>query len=134
MRKTPCLCLVDDDEVYQFLTKKAIEDLNADFNVIAFTDGEQAFQYIYKHANEKDALPDVILLDLNMPFMDGWSFMEEYITLKPQLQKKITIYVVSSSVDEADISRVKSISEVTDYIIKPVSTEDLSRIISIVNT
>ncbi|PLB17916.1 MAG: Two-component response regulator [Flavobacteriaceae bacterium FS1-H7996/R] len=68
-----------------------------------------------------EALPDVILLDLNMPVMDGWEFLEEFISLKPKLEKKIPIYIVSSSNDPADIMKAKSISEVTDFIIKPVT-------------
>ena len=63
----------------------------------------------------------MIFLDLFMPVMNGWNFLEEYILLKPYLKKKITIYIISSSIDPVDIKRAKSISEVSDYIIKPIT-------------
>jgi CheY-like chemotaxis protein len=70
-------------------------------------------------------LPEIILLDLNMPVMDGWEFLEEFTLLKPRLEKKITIYVVSSSIAPSDIQRAEAINEVTDYIVKPITTEKL---------
>lgn len=78
--------------------------------------------------NDKE-LPDVIFLDIDMPIMDGFEFMEEYVKLKPKLGKKITIYMVSSSVDPVDIDRAKKISEITDYIIKPITQDQLTYII-----
>ena len=73
-------------------------------------------------------LPDVIFLDINMPIMDGFQFMEEYVKIKPELNKKITIYMVSSSVDAVDIERAKSISDISDYIIKPIEPKQLKKI------
>jgi CheY-like chemotaxis protein len=74
-------------------------------------------------------LPDVIFLDINMPVMDGFQFMEEYIKLKPQLSKQITIYMATSSVDEVDIKRAKQISEIADYLVKPIEPDKLLSII-----
>ena len=63
-----------------------------------------------------------------MPIMDGFEFLEKYIMLEPKLGKKITIYVVSSSVSPADVRRINKISEVSDYIIKPITKEKFEKI------
>jgi CheY-like chemotaxis protein len=64
-----------------------------------------------------------------MPIMDGWQFLEEYVTLKPNLSKKITVFMISSSVDPTDLERAKKISEVSDYIVKPITPDALKEII-----
>ncbi|WP_299252018.1 response regulator [uncultured Lacinutrix sp.] len=122
-------CIVDDDDIYQFTIKKTIESLNLAKKIIAFSDGEEALDFMIKNLNNDEELPDVILLDINMPIMDGFQFMEEYIQIKPKLDKKITIYMVSSSVDQTDIDRANRISDVSDYIIKPIKPGKIKSII-----
>ncbi|ADV47624.1 response regulator [Cellulophaga sp. E16_2] len=122
-------CIVDDDDIYQFTIKKTIKSLNLAKDIIAFSDGEEALNFMIENLNKDDELPDIILLDINMPIMDGFQFMEEYVKIKPKLGKKITIYMVSSSVDVADIERAKKISEISDYIIKPIKKGKLKAIV-----
>jgi len=117
------LALVDDDELFVYLTKMTIEETNLVDLIKVFRNGLEAITYLQENSNNPDQLPEVILLDLSMPVMDGWQFLEEYIQLKPTIGKKITIYIVSSSISPTDIAKAKSISEVTDYIIKPVTKE-----------
>ena len=68
-----------------------------------------------------------------MPVMDGWLFLEEYVKLKPEIGKKITIYMISSSVDPVDIERAKKISDISDYIIKPITILRLKEIIEAID-
>ena len=72
--------------------------------------------------------PDVIFLDIDMPVMDGFQFMEEFIKIKPRIGKSITIYMVSSSIDPVDIERANNISAISDYIIKPIGLVRLKEI------
>jgi CheY-like chemotaxis protein len=130
MSKNFSFCIVDDDDIYQFTIKKTIKSLNVAKSIIAFSDGEEALNFMIENLNNDEELPDVILLDINMPIMDGFQFMEEYIKIKPKLGKKITIYMVSSSVDTSDIERAKKISEVSDYIIKPIKENQLTTILN----
>jgi CheY-like chemotaxis protein len=74
-------------------------------------------------------LPDMILLDINMPLMDGWEFLKAYDQIKDRLGKAIKIYVVSSSIDERDVSRARSINHVVDYVEKPVTTDRLRELL-----
>lgn len=61
--------------------------------------------------------------------MDGWEFMQEFAKIKPRSGKKISVYMVSSSVDLNDIHRAKSISEVSDYLFKPVRINQLKEVV-----
>lgn len=120
--------IVDDDQIYVFGLKKLIAINNLCKNILVFENGEKAINYITPIIKSKDQLPDVILLDLNMPVMDGWEFLEEFIKIKPHLSKKIQIYMVSSSINPADIEKAKRYEELSDYLIKPISVEELQRV------
>ena len=95
-----------------------------------FSNGEEAIHYLKKNAADGSSIPDIIFLDINMPVMNGWQFLEEYAHLRSDLQKNITIYMVSSSVDEYDIRKSKEFKTVSDYIIKPIQKEKFSQVLS----
>lgn len=119
------LALVDDDDIFAFLTKMTIEDSNLVDMVKVFRNGKEAIDFLSENSDDPMQLPEVILLDLSMPVMDGWQFLEEYVNIKPRIGKKIVIYIVSSSISPGDVVRAQNISEVTDYLIKPITKEHL---------
>lgn len=119
------LTIVDDDDIFVFLTTKIIEQTNLVDLIKGFGNGLDAINFLKENKNNVDALPDIILLDLSMPIMNGWQFLEEYNKLNPTIGKKITIYICSSSISPDDITRAKTISEVSDYIIKPITKDKL---------
>jgi len=119
-------CIIDDDEIYLFGAKRMIERYGLCNNVIQFQNGFDAIEFIRCAADNPDMLPDIILLDINMPVMNGWEFMEIFSILKKA--KEIPVYMVSSSIDEADMQRARSISDIADYIIKPINKETLFEI------
>ena len=124
------VCIVDDDSIYQYTMTVTLEQLNNVENILAFSDGEEALNYLQENIDHQVNLPDVIFLDIDMPVMDGFQFMEEYIKIKSKVGKKIIIYMVSSSIDERDINRAKAISDIDDYIIKPFKSNQLKELIS----
>ena len=130
IKKVASVCIIDDDLIYQFLIKEEIEYTNMVSKIMFFNNGEKALQFIENTLNNNkiDILPDIIFLDINMPVMDGWEFLEAYAQIKPKVEKKIVIYMVSSSTDIRDLDRAKSISEISDYIIKPVLGSQLKSI------
>lgn len=130
MNKTKIICVIDDDDIYKYAVKRAVKVNKLTNKIITFSNGEEALDFLEDNLNEKDNIPDIIFLDINMPIMDGFEFIEEYIKLKPSVGKKITIYMVSSSIDEADIKKAKSISEVSDYLLKPIKPKELSELIN----
>lgn len=121
-------CIIDDDPIYVFGLKKVMEVINFCESTLIFKNGRDALDNLSSIIENNENIPDVILLDLNMPIMDGWEFLDEFIEIPSS--KKVYIYVISSSIDPKDLSRVSRYEGVKNYIIKPVSTEQLSTILS----
>ncbi|MCE3282834.1 MAG: Response regulator receiver domain protein [Chitinophagaceae bacterium] len=121
--------LVDDDHIYQFTAKKTLEAMGFAEQVDVFPDGEKALDFIREHASNPAILPDIIFLDINMPIMDGWQFVEEFQKLDLG-SKKVDLYMVSSSVDEADQERSRKYQVINDYIIKPVGRTRFEQLIT----
>lgn len=126
----PIVALVDDDYIFQLTASRLLKAADATANVLQFSNGEEALRYLNDHAEEEGKLPDILLLDINMPYVDGWMFLNDYAQLKAKLTKKIKIYMVSSSIDPVDMNRAKSNQSVEDYIIKPISKEGFKQLMS----
>jgi CheY-like chemotaxis protein len=127
------ICLVDDDRIYQFAARKIIEATGLAKKVMVFSNGREALAHFQNQPGEEIELPDVIFLDINMPVMNGWQFLDAFKAISPKLAKPITIYMVSSSVDEYDLNRSRNYEEVADYIIKPVHREKFKEVLADVN-
>ena len=128
MKKIDNICIIDDDMIFRYLTQKVITETHLVKDIDAFSNGLDAINFLKKLSENHDKLPDIILLDLFMPVMDGWGFLKEYVKLQPQLTKKIPIYIVSSSIDPADIQKSRAISSVVDFIVKPMTKDSFLHI------
>ncbi len=126
------VCLIDDDKVYQFTSKMILEATQLTSRITTFFNGQEAIEFFLDPANQQiGILPDVIFLDINMPIMNGWNFLEEFDKIFYTLPKKILIYVVSSSVDDSDMEKSKSFVSVADYVIKPINKEKYRLLLSV---
>jgi CheY-like chemotaxis protein len=121
-------CIVDDDLIYRFTMIKALESIKSPMDIMVFSDGEKAINFMLDNLDQESEFPDVIFLDVDMPVMDGFQFMEEFIKIKPRVGKSIIIYMVSSSIDPVDIERANNISAISDYIVKPIGLIRLKEI------
>lgn len=124
------IALVDDDRVYQFTTERMLSKIDESVRFQWFKDGEEALAYLRSNAKRADILPDLLILDINMPFMDGWQFLEAFRTTRDSMSKQIDIYMISSSADERDQSRAISNADVTDYLEKPITTDVLRSLLA----
>jgi CheY-like chemotaxis protein len=124
------VAIIDDDRVFQKITWMKITRHKFARKVLMFSDGDQAMRFIEENSDKPGELPDIILLDLNMPVMDGWDFMNAFVKIRPKIGKKITIFIATSSVNPEDQRRASEVSAVTDYVIKPISDASLLRLFS----
>jgi CheY-like chemotaxis protein len=121
--------LVDDDQNDNFFHEREIKKNNSAIVVIEKNTGLEALKYLRSQKVNKNMLPDLIFLDINMPGMNGWDFLQEYERLDKELQSKVIIIMLTSSDNNDDISRAKAWSFVSDYITKPLTKEIMIDII-----
>lgn len=119
------IMLIDDDEIHSNLCYELIIKSGITNSVTIFNDAEEALQHIRKNADQVDVLPDLIFLDINMPFMDGWEFLDAYEGIKPELKKQIVLILLTSSVYKNDIEKAKQYKSVVEYIKTPISINKL---------
>lgn len=117
--------LIDDDKLFIFLTKKTIQSTTFAVNVKEFGDGQEAIDYLEDIGGNPELLPDMIFLDLSMPVMDGWDFINEFTKLAAGFKNKPKLYIFSSSISPHDIERAKQYDVVADFLIKPLSKEKI---------
>ena len=116
------VCLIDDDNIYQYTARILVESTGLVKQIQSFYNGFEAINWFRDQKNiDSETLPDVIFLDINMPVMNGWEFLEEYHKLYTNLPKPIVVYVVSSSVDSSDMQKSRTYNAVSDYLVKPVN-------------
>ena len=123
-------CIIDDDEMYVGLITKVIDIRKLSKNLIVFKNGAEALKYFVRtfiHKEER-AIPQIILLDLNMPVMDGWEFLEELSKYDFPALKNCTLYIVSSSINPVDIKRSQEFNLVKDFLVKPMGLNDLAAV------
>lgn len=130
MSVLPIIAVVDDDAVYRRTVQRLLQSTELIENVLTFENGHFILDYLQNEENEQQ-LPDIILLDINMPQMNGWAFLDAYEKLKPKLSKSIRIYMVSSSSNKEDIDKTKTYTCVASYIFKPFSKKDLFQVLNL---
>ena len=133
-KKLKAILLVDDDEGTNYFHNHIIKKANVSENVYIAYNGIEALDFLKKCAADKQMdgtrlEPDLILLDINMPKVNGWDFLEEYKKLKEELKEQIIIVMLTTSFNPDDEIKARSIKEITDYKYKPLSDEMLEEIL-----
>ncbi|MFT4832650.1 MAG: CheY-like chemotaxis protein [Psychroserpens sp.] len=128
--KLKTVCIIDDDPIFVYGTKVLL-NYNSSFcsNIIVFENGKEALDDLRFMLNTNKELPEVIFLDLNMPIMNGWEFLDELKTMN--LKKKIGVYIVSSSIDRMDEEKSRNYDMVIDFISKPLTTNKLQQLLMV---
>ena len=116
------LLVIDDDDINIFIIKKIVEKTGYNVEMTAKTNGQLAIDYIKEIINTPN-FPNLILIDINMPILNGWEFIEAYELLG--ITRKVDMYMLSSSVYENDIEKAKSYKTVKGFISKPLSIDRL---------
>lgn len=122
-KKLPSIMLVDDNPDDNFIHERAIKKINSESIVIVKNSGAEALDHL------KTRIPppsDLIFLDINMPEMNGWEFLEQYGKLDKDLQSQAIIVMLTTSDNSDDAKRAKTLSYVTDFITKPLTREKMN--------
>lgn len=120
------ILLVDDDPTCNFLCTKFLENLGVPFENSIAMNGKEALDILMDY--KRHPLPDIILLDLNMPVMGGFEFLSAFRELRIPGQSKVQIVILSSSDDPVDIKKAAEMG-INHYITKPISLDKLGKVI-----
>jgi two-component SAPR family response regulator len=119
------VAIIDDDKIYQLLCKQIIRNAQITRNVESCLSAEEGLDIL---KSGKD-LPELIFLDINMPGMNGWDFLEAFKKLPADIRAKVKIVMLSSSVFAADKIKAGTYQEVTDYVVKPLTIQRAQEIV-----
>ena len=118
--------VIDDDEFNNKICTVTLEKIDKEANIKTFLSPVEGFAHVvteYSRTDHNDSA--VLFLDINMPVMNGWEFLERFEELDPSIKKRLKIYILSSSVDKRDIERAKANKNVVHYLIKPLTKETI---------
>ena len=118
------ILLIDDDQVFNFLSTKVLQRMGVTEGIHTATNGRDALDLIKDSFTGKQNFPDIIFLDINMPIMDGFGFIEAFNKISMPQKDKVVIAIVTSSQDLNDIRRAKELG-ITHYLTKPISEKTL---------
>lgn len=117
--------VIDDCQLNLSIAKFIIKRYSSFDKITCYSEAQKALEDIVCNRNNKILLPDVLLLDLNMPVMDGWQFLDTYMEINACLVKDIDVYILSSSTDSREIQRSKQYGCVKGFFSKPLTPEML---------
>ena len=120
--------LIDDDAVSNFVNKKNLQLTGLVDKIETATNGRDALAMFDDHYKSGNPLPDFIFLDINMPFMDGFQFLEAFNKLQFPFKEKIRIVMMSSSESDKDVVKAKN-NGVLRYIFKPLTQKNIIEVI-----
>ncbi|MDC6351019.1 response regulator [Zeaxanthinibacter sp. PT1] len=133
MKKIRTSCIIDDDPIFIYGTKRIMKEVNFCDEILVYQNGQQALDGLSSIVESDENFPSVIFLDLNMPIMNGWEFLDQLITINHPKKDNLIIYIISSSIDPRDLERVKDYEIVHNYILKPVTPKDLSTVMEVLH-
>lgn len=127
--KFETVMIIDDNPVDLYIIARMIIKNNFGRNVLHFTEAEEAITYLQEYQDDISKLPQIIFVDIYMPLMSGFEFLEAYDSLSPALKNHCKTYIISSTIDNDDIAQSSSNKNVVAFHVKPITKEFLDRIV-----
>lgn len=126
MLKIRQIYIIDDDDIFVFVLKKLLQKTKRFEQVTDIRNGHEAIDLLIDQYENDRNLPEMIFLDLNMPILDGWQFLDEVEKLP--FKDQLKIHIISSSIDPREIEKSKEYATVKSFVSKPVTMEWLNKI------
>lgn len=123
--------VADDDELVHMLIKRIVSKGNFDVELESFFDGKEILEQLLRIKDRVELLPDLVILDINMPMYDGWYMMEEFVNLNPEVKEKVKVYICSSSIAPFDKDKAGSCEDIADFIEKPLTIDKFQWLINL---
>jgi CheY-like chemotaxis protein len=128
-QKLNCILLIDDDEPTNFLNRLVIEEVNCSERIETMQSAREALKYLSNASNGAYPRPDLVFLDINMPAMDGWEFLEKYNQLPEEQKAKIIVVMLTTSFNPEDELKARNIDGISGFRNKPLTPEILMQIL-----
>lgn len=128
MSKHSTVMIIDDSEMDTFLNKVILETMHYSDTILTYTNPSNALAYFKGLVDQPEVpgkIPEIVFLDINMPIMNGFEFMEEFIKLPENLTSRVKFYMISSSEDPEDLEKIKSYDKIIKYLYKPLDKNQL---------
>lgn len=126
--KTPTILLIDDDEIIQLLFEETLREVSADVAYEYRRSAQEGLNYLIS-CKEQGTFPRYIIVDLKMPVMDGFEFIEQYEKEFYARHPQTKLFVLSSSISDKDKTKAFEFDSVRDFVTKPLKAEKLSRLL-----
>ena len=126
--KFETVMIIDDNTIDLYVCARMITKNNIGKKVLEYSVATEALKYLQDNQDNFSALPQIIFVDIYMPLMTGFEFMEQYDKLSPALKDHCKVYIISSTIDNDDIIRSRIDTNVVSFHVKPITKEFLDRI------
>lgn len=130
MKRITKIMIVDDNLIDQMITARILKTSYAENEIIMMGSASEALDYLNTHINEPDLLPSLILLDLDMPIMNGFGFLHQFNNYTDSIKESCQIVVLTASDVLADIEQMQSHPSVTKLIAKPLDKHSLAPVMA----
>lgn len=122
--------IIDDNALDLYIAGKLIANNNFSKHIFDYNSASAALEYLAENQENTDLLPQIIFIDIYMPLMDGFEFLENYKLLSPTLTDHCKVIMVSSTIDDRDISRAKQDQSISLFAVKPITKSVFDDILS----
>lgn len=123
--KLNCILLIDDDEATNFMHRLVLEELDCAEQIIAVQRAQDGLTYLTRKSNDAYPQPDLIFLDINMPGMNGWEFMDAYDHLEDDQKARIVVVMLTTSLNPDDKDSATKRSRIKSFMRKPLTEENV---------
>jgi len=128
-KKLTCILLVDDDLPTNFINERVLKKIDCTERIIAVQGGFEALEYLQSTDKEKHPQPDLIFLDINMPGMNGWEFLESYTHLEEKEKSKAIVVMLTTSLNPDERDKAKGIPQISGFLNKPLFVDGVMDIL-----